>query len=118
MVTHSPVACASSPHPSFALHRLYQLQATLERLRGMQVDTLKVIAFDQLLDELSAICAAFDDLHMIRREMGMNDQALVLLLQMLDDAGDEAVASHGLHALIQPLRERHERNWRCVASLI
>lgn len=108
----------SNPRPSFALSRLQELLTTLERLRGIDLDLLKCMGFDNLLEELTAICQAFDALNQINQEMGVTENALGLLLQLLHAAGEVPLSPQALHALIQPLCQRHATTWDKLSDLI
>lgn len=119
MAAHSPIASAmSSPRPSFAFSRLQDLRATLERLRGCPADPLRIIGFDQLLDELGTICTDLHQLNRINLDMGVTDSALSMLLLLLDAAGENPVSPHGLHALLSPVQERLARNWNQLSDMI
>ena len=119
MAAHSPIASAmSSPRPSFAFSRLQDLHATLERLRGCPADQLKIIGFDQLLDELGKICTDLNKLNVINIEMGITDSALSMLLLLLDSAGENPIPPHGLHALLSPVQERLVHSWSQLSDMI
>jgi len=119
MAAHSPIASAiSSPRPSFAFSRLQDLRATLERLRGCPADPLKIIGFDQLLDELGEICTDLDQLNHINSDMGITDSALSMLLLLLDAAGENPIPPHGLHALLSPVQQRLMQSWNQISDMI
>ncbi|MFZ6781004.1 hypothetical protein ACO0LD_29570 [Undibacterium sp. Ji83W] len=63
MAVHTPIASAiaASSQPSFAFFKLQDLRASFERLRGLQIDALKAIGFDTLLDDLASICDALTE---------------------------------------------------------
>ncbi|MFZ6772315.1 hypothetical protein ACO0LB_06310 [Undibacterium sp. SXout7W] len=118
MAAHSIAPAMSSPRPSFAFTRLQDLQKTLERLRGLQVDALKVIAFDDQLDELASICNDLTELNRLNADMSITDSALAMLLQLLDAAGEHPLSPQGLHALLSPVQQRLLTNWHSLSDLI
>ncbi|MBC3905939.1 hypothetical protein [Undibacterium umbellatum] len=82
MAAHTPIASAiaASSQPSFAFSKLQDLRASFERLRGLQIDALKAMGFDTLLDDLASICDALTELDRINADMGVTDSALTMLL--------------------------------------
>lgn len=120
MAAHSPIASAIavSSQPSFAFSKLQDLRASFERLRGLQIDALKAMGFDTLLDDLASICDALTELDRINADMGVTDSALTMLLQLLESAGEQPLAPQGLHALLSPVQQRLLTTWNHLSDLI
>ena len=115
---HTPSPHQADNPQSCALYRLYAFQSTLETLRGVSAQTIAAIGYDQLLDELADICAAFDELHAVRYELNALQAAFATLLELLESAGDQRLASTGLYALLEPFSMQQEACLERVSALL
>lgn len=85
------------------LAHLMNLQARMERLRGLDSDVLKAAGFDDMLDELQGVTANVTALRSVICDVAGIDDAIELLLGLLQTAEDKPLPSAGLKHLLEPL---------------
>ncbi|CUA82064.1 MULTISPECIES: hypothetical protein [Gulbenkiania] len=95
------------------LCHLMNLQTRMERLRGLDSDVLKAAGVDDILQELAASVEAVYAMRDVVSDLAGLDDALQLLLLLLQRAEDEPISAMGLKNLLEPLcgglRQQTER---------
>lgn len=103
-------------HPTLA--HLYGLQERMERLRGLDSDVLKASGFDGMLDELQAIAANVSTLRNVVSDVAGIDEAIALLLGLLQAAEDKSLHAASLMHLLQPLHGSLHQQTERLGGLI
>lgn len=85
------------------LAHITRIHQQLSRLRGINNDILKAAGFDEQLQELEATTEAVRELRDVVANLAGLDDALQLLLLLLQRAEDEPLSAMGLKNLLEPL---------------
>ena len=100
------------------LAHLYNLKTRLSRLQGLNSDVLKAAGFDDMLTELDAIAANVDQLRDVISDLAGLDDAIALLLGLLQAAEDKPLHSASLMHLLQPLHGSLHQQTERLGGLI
>ncbi|WP_054285661.1 hypothetical protein [Gulbenkiania mobilis] len=100
------------------LAHLYGLQERMERLRGLDSDVLKASGFDCMLDELQGIAANVSTLRNVISDVAGIDEAIELLLGLLQTAEDKPLHAASLKHLLEPLHDSLHRQTEKLSNLI
>ncbi|GGY03944.1 hypothetical protein [Paludibacterium paludis] len=85
------------------LCHLLNVQTRMERLRGLDSDVLRAAGFDEMLDELQAVASNLSTLRDVVSEVAGIDEAIALLLGLLQSAEDKPLHAASLKHLLEPL---------------
>lgn len=100
------------------LFHLMALQSRMERLRGLDSDVLKAAGFDDMLDELQAVAANLATLRDVVLDVAGIDEAIALLLGLLQAAEDKSLHSASLKHLLEPLHNSLHQQTERLGGLI
>ncbi|MXR38035.1 hypothetical protein [Craterilacuibacter sinensis] len=100
------------------LFHLMNLQTRMERLRGMDSDVLKAAGFDEMLDELQAVTTNLNTLRAVVSDVAGIDEAIELLLGLLQSAEDKPLHAASLMYLLQPLHGNLHRQTERLGGLV
>lgn len=100
------------------LYHLMNLQTRMERLRGLDSDVLKAAGFDSMLDELQAVAANLATLREVVTDVAGIDEAIALLLGLLQAAEDKPLHAASLKHLLEPLHGNLHQQTQRLGGLI